>query len=141
MASPSLLNIDTKRWTGLTPTLNNSQHMKGEGQKECLGQTLPDCKTKNHLPHHRMYFESGPLLMRLSVPRPLLAPSEGGYGLKHAVQLSSSPKSTAPVSFWHFSSLEPKRFAHTAQQLHSARAQAAAQHWLPVCCELASNSS
>lgn len=75
--------------------------------------------------------------MRLSVPSPLLAPFEGGNGLKHAVQL----KSTTPVSFQHLtSSLKPKRLAYTTQQLHSVRAQAAAQGWLPVCCELASNS-
>lgn len=34
-ASPSVLNIDDKCWPGLTPTLNNSQLIKGKGQKEC----------------------------------------------------------------------------------------------------------
>lgn len=33
-AAPSL-NSDVKPWPGLTPTLNNSQLTKGEGQKEC----------------------------------------------------------------------------------------------------------
>lgn len=34
-AAPSLFNSDLKCWPGLTPTLKNSQFMKGEGQKEC----------------------------------------------------------------------------------------------------------
>lgn len=92
-AGPSLLHSDVRRWSALTPTLNDSQPIKSKGLEEHLElqhgfQTikLPTASYKSWCGH-----ESGLLLAKTQRPKcvALILPldTEGGDGHKHAAQL------------------------------------------------------
>lgn len=89
---PSLSNSDVKPWPGLTPTLDDSQFIKGEGQKECheLEQRLFQTIKPQAAPYElRCGRESGPLLAKNQRPKcmALLLPldTEGGDGPLEAI--------------------------------------------------------